>query len=84
MCETDCAPSTSASAPWRWAMAIISAAGVTVPSALETVGSATMRVRGLNSFSYSSSRMSPRSSTGATRNFAPVAAQSCCQGTILA
>jgi hypothetical protein len=27
-------------------MAIISAAGVTVPSALETEGSATMRVRG--------------------------------------
>ena len=84
MCETDCAPSTSASAPWRCAIAIISAAGVTVPSALETEVNATMRVRGPSSFSYSSSLTSPLSSTGATRSLAPVAAQSCCQGTMLA
>ena len=55
MCETDCAPSTSTRAPWRCAIAIISRAGVTVPSAFETCVSATMRVRGPSSFSYSSS-----------------------------
>src|SRR5208282_5781188 len=51
-CATDCAPSTSASAPWRCAAAIISRAGVTVPRAFETCDSTTMRVRGPSSFVF--------------------------------
>ena len=46
MCATDCAPSTSTRAPWRWAISTISRAGVTVPSAFETWVKDTMRVRG--------------------------------------
>ena len=61
----------------------MSRTGVTVPSAFETWVKATMRVRGLSSFSYSSSSTSPRSSTGATRNLAPTSLHSICQGTML-
>ena len=53
MCEIDCAPSTSAQAPTRWAMAITSAIGVTVPSALETWVTETSLVRSLRSRWYS-------------------------------
>ena len=44
---------------------------------------ATMRVRGLSSFSYSSMRSSPRSFMGITRSLAPFSSQSICQGTML-
>ena len=60
------------------------ATGVIVPSALETWENATIRVRSDSSRSYSSSITWPLSSTGATRRRAPVAWQSCCQGTMLA
>ena len=84
MCETACAPSTSTRAPWRWAISTISRAGVTVPSAFETWVNETSCVRGPSSFSYSSRRTWPRSSTGATRSRAPFSAQSSCQGTMFA
>ena len=54
-----------------------------VPRALETCTSATTRVRGESSLASSSIRSSPRSSTGATTSFAPVASQTICQGTML-
>jgi hypothetical protein len=49
MCETACAPSSSTVAPQRWAIAIISRAGVIVPSAFDTWVNATSLVRDVNS-----------------------------------
>ena len=72
MCETDWAPSTSAQAPTRWAMAITSAIGVTVPSALETWVTETSFVRSLRRRWYSSRSSCPSSSTGITCSTAPV------------
>ena len=54
-----------------------------VPSALETWATATMRVRGPSSFSYSSRSSSPRSFMGMTRSLAPFSSHSICQGTML-
>ena len=51
MCETACAPSSSAVAPQRCAIAIISRAGVIVPSAFDTCVNATSFVREHISFS---------------------------------
>ena len=84
MCETDCAPSTSALAPAWWASSTICCTGTTVPSALETWVTETILVRGFSSLRYSSMSTWPESSTGITRIFAPLAAASCCQGTMLA
>ena len=84
MCEMDCAPSTSALAPARCARATISLTGTTVPSAFDTCVTATILVRSFRSFWYSSSSTWPESSTGITRSLAPLAAASCCQGTMLA
>ncbi|MNT37701.1 hypothetical protein D3C72_1738490 [compost metagenome] len=84
MCETDCAPSTSALAPARCASSTISRTGTTVPSALETCVTATMRVRWFSRRRYSSSRTWPESSTGMTRSLAPTCEASCCHGTMLA
>jgi hypothetical protein len=63
--DTDCAQSTSTRAPWRCAVATIACAGVMVPSAFETCGSATSFVRGPRSFSYSGRMPSvaPRTNT---------------------
>ncbi len=47
-------------APWRCAIATISATGVMVPSAFETCVNETSVVRGLSSFSYSSRMTWPR------------------------
>ena len=76
----DAAPSRRRGAPSRPS----AFAGVTVPSAFETCGNATSLVRALSSLPYSSSSTWPRSSTGATRSFAPLASASCCHGTMLA
>ena len=65
-------------------MATISATGVIVPSAFDTWLIEAMRVRGVNSFSYSSRMIWPLLSTGATFRMAPFSAASCCQGTMLA
>src|ERR1035438_9684990 len=54
-----------------------------VPSAFDTWVTATMRVRGLSSFWYSSMRSSPERFMGMTRSLAPVSSQSICQGTML-
>jgi len=58
--------------------------GVIVPKAFETCVTDTRRVLGPSSFSNSSSRICPSSSTGATRRRAPVSAANICQGTIFA
>ena len=84
MCEIDCAPSSNTLAPARCAICIISAAGVTVPNALDTCVNETNLTREVSSFWYSASKICPLSSTGATLRIAPVSWQSCCQGTILA
>jgi hypothetical protein len=55
--------------------------GLIVPSALDTCTTATILVRSVSSRSYSSSRISPASSTGATRSRAPFSAHTICQGT---
>ncbi|MCY1550470.1 hypothetical protein D9M68_867270 [compost metagenome] len=55
-----------------------------MPSAFETCVTATIFVRSFSSLRYSSSSTWPESSTGITRSFAPLAAASCCHGTMLA
>src|ERR1035441_4660719 len=62
---------------------MISRTGLMVPKALETWVTATIRVRGLSSFSYSSMRSSPRSFMRMTRSLAPFSSHNICQGTIL-
>ena len=84
VCATDCAPSNTTLAPYRCAIAIISCAGVIVPSAFDTWENETSFVRGPSRRSYSSRSTWPGSSTGATRSFAPFSAQSICHGTMLA
>src|SRR5512139_438672 len=71
-CGTPCAPSITTVAPTRLAICVISWMGITVPRALEMWVKETTRVLGPSSFAYSARRMSPLSSTGATRMTAPL------------
>src|SRR5665811_1825135 len=77
------APSINVRAPAAWAMSMICLIGLMVPSALETWVTATIRVRGLSNFWYSSMRSSPRSFMGMTRSLAPFSWHNICQGTML-
>jgi hypothetical protein len=63
-------------------MRMISLIGVTVPSTFDIWVMATIFVRGENSFSYSSRRKLPSSSTGAQRITAPLRSRRKCQGTM--
>ncbi len=81
MWGTACAPSTSTGTPWACAVAIICFTGLTLPSALETWVTPTMRVRALNSAAYASRQSSPASVIGTTRIVAPVSAASICHAT---
>ena len=63
-------------------MRTISSAGVTVPSTFDMWVIATILVRGVNSFSYSSTRKLPASSTGAHLITAPRRSRRKCQGTM--
>ncbi|MPN06309.1 hypothetical protein SDC9_153565 [bioreactor metagenome] len=79
----DCAPSTSTGTPCACAVAIISFTGLMVPNTLEIWAMLTIRVRSEKSFSYSSSRSSPRSFIGITLILMPLRAANSCQGTML-
>ena len=68
----------------RYAAAMMSWMGFTVPSAFETCVQATSFVRAPSSARQASRSSSPASFIGMTRSFAPVAAQASCQGTMLA
>ena len=77
------APSTSTGTPCAWAMRMISLIGVTVPSTFDMWVMATILVRGVISFSNSSRRKLPSSSTGAHLITAPLRSRRKCQGTML-
>ena len=81
-CTALCAPSSSTGTPCAWAMRTISRAGVTVPSTFDMWVIATILVRGVRSFSNSSIRKLPSSSTGAHLITAPWRSRRKCQGTM--
>ncbi len=61
MCGTACAPSTSTGMPRRCAARTMACTGFTVPSALDTCTTATIRVRSFSRCSYASTSSSPAS-----------------------
>ena len=63
--------------------AMICRTGLIVPSELDTWTTDTKRVRGVSSFSNSSSSSSPASLMGTTRRTAPFSSHRICQGTML-
>ena len=83
MWGTLCAPSTSAGTPCSWAIRMISATGLIVPSTLLTCATLTNLVFAVNSCLNASISSTPSSVIGITLTTIPLRSACSCQGTML-